>query len=157
MQRYKYYVQRGYIPVHSLSAWCDDAEFQLGEGNSPTIEISACCSISGNPELFTVSDKGVTNMHNFPENIQAAINAIWQWVQLGCPEHDTFNISYGLCSNIHRFTHWEYTYKEIKDICFNGKKYLFNRDNLEYSKDADNGLHYRNPKRLEWLKNHATN
>ena len=42
-----------------LSAWAADAEFQLAEGNSPTIEIKSWDSVSGHTELFTVSDAGL--------------------------------------------------------------------------------------------------
>lgn len=42
-----------------LRAWAADAEFQLGEGNSPTIEIKSYDSVSGRTETFTVSDAGV--------------------------------------------------------------------------------------------------
>ena len=42
-----------------LLAWAADAEFQLSEGNSASIEISGRDSISGRPEVFTVSDAGI--------------------------------------------------------------------------------------------------
>ncbi len=42
-----------------LSAWADDAEFQLAEGNSATIEIRSWDTVSGRTEEFTVSDAGI--------------------------------------------------------------------------------------------------
>lgn len=42
-----------------LSAWADDAEFQMTEGNPPTIEIRARDSISGHAETYTISDAGI--------------------------------------------------------------------------------------------------
>lgn len=41
-----------------LRAWAADAEFQLDEGNTPTIEIKSWDSVSGHTESFTVSDEG---------------------------------------------------------------------------------------------------
>lgn len=42
-----------------LRAWAADAEFQLGEGNSPSIEIRSFDSVSGHTETFTVSPSGI--------------------------------------------------------------------------------------------------
>lgn len=42
-----------------LSAWADDAEFQLAEGNSATTEIRSWDTVSGHTEEFTVSDAGI--------------------------------------------------------------------------------------------------
>jgi hypothetical protein len=42
-----------------LRAWAADAEFQMDEGNTPTIEIPAWDSQSGHTETFTISDAGV--------------------------------------------------------------------------------------------------
>ena len=42
-----------------IRAWADDAEFQLSEGNSASIEIRAWDSIHGRTQEFTVSDEGV--------------------------------------------------------------------------------------------------
>ena len=42
-----------------LLAWARDAEFQLGEGNSATIEIKSWDAVSGHTETFTVSDAGI--------------------------------------------------------------------------------------------------
>ena len=42
-----------------LLAWAQDAEFQLGEGNSATIEIKGWDAVSGHTETFTVSDAGI--------------------------------------------------------------------------------------------------
>lgn len=42
-----------------ISAWADDAEFQLSEGNSASIEIKSSDSITGCAQEFTVSDAGI--------------------------------------------------------------------------------------------------
>lgn len=42
-----------------LLAWADDAEYQMREGNPPTIEIKSCESVSGHTECFTVPECGI--------------------------------------------------------------------------------------------------
>ena len=42
-----------------LRAWAADAEFQLAEGNSPTIEIKSRDTLSGHTETYTISDAGL--------------------------------------------------------------------------------------------------
>lgn len=42
-----------------LLAWAADAEFQLAEGNSASIEIRASDSIHGRTQEFTISDAGL--------------------------------------------------------------------------------------------------
>ena len=42
-----------------LSAWADEAEFQLAEGNPASIEIRSWDTVSGRAEEFTVSDAGI--------------------------------------------------------------------------------------------------
>ena len=42
-----------------LRAWAAAAEFQLGEGNSATIEIRSWDSIHGRTQEFTISDAGL--------------------------------------------------------------------------------------------------
>ena len=42
-----------------LRAWAADAEFQLAEGNSATIEIKSWDTLSGHTETFAVSDAGI--------------------------------------------------------------------------------------------------
>lgn len=42
-----------------LRAWAADAEFQLAEGNTPSIEIKSWDAVSGHTETFTVSDTGI--------------------------------------------------------------------------------------------------
>lgn len=42
-----------------LRAWARDAEFQLGEGNSASIEIRSCDTVSGHTENYTISDAGL--------------------------------------------------------------------------------------------------
>ena len=42
-----------------LNAWAADAEFQMSEGNSPTIEIKSWDALSGHTETYTISDAGL--------------------------------------------------------------------------------------------------
>lgn len=53
--------------VTRLSAWADQAEFQLSEGNPATIEIKSWDSLSGHTETFTVSDAGIDTITIFDE------------------------------------------------------------------------------------------
>lgn len=50
---------RDHFTLAMLSAWAQDAEFQLAEGNSATIEIPAHNSITGRPETYTISSAGI--------------------------------------------------------------------------------------------------
>lgn len=43
----------------NIDAWATDAEFQMGEGNPPTIELPASISVSGHTECYTVPDDGI--------------------------------------------------------------------------------------------------
>ena len=42
-----------------LLAWAQDAEFQMSEGNSPTVEIKSWDAVSGHTEICTVSAAGI--------------------------------------------------------------------------------------------------
>lgn len=42
-----------------LRAWASDAEFQLSECNTASIEIRACDSLHGHTQEFTISDEGL--------------------------------------------------------------------------------------------------
>jgi hypothetical protein len=42
-----------------LHAWARDAEFQMGEGNTPTIEIKSFNSIHGRTQEFDIGAEGV--------------------------------------------------------------------------------------------------
>ncbi len=42
-----------------LRAWAADAEFQMREGNSPTIELPSYVSTTGATVTFTVSPEGI--------------------------------------------------------------------------------------------------
>lgn len=42
-----------------INAWAADAEFQMAEGNPPSVEIRSWDSVTGRTVEFTVSDKGV--------------------------------------------------------------------------------------------------
>jgi hypothetical protein len=46
-----------------LQAWATDAEFQLGEGNTASIEIRSWDSVTGRTETYTITDSGL----NFEE------------------------------------------------------------------------------------------
>lgn len=43
----------------ALNAWATEAEFQLAEGNTATIEIKAQDSIHGRTQEYTISDAGL--------------------------------------------------------------------------------------------------
>ncbi len=49
----------GHFTSDMLRAWAADAEFQMGEGNTPSIEIKSHDSVSGHTEEFTVSPAGI--------------------------------------------------------------------------------------------------
>lgn len=51
-----------------LQAWAVHAEFQLGEGNPATIEISRHDSKSGCTETFTISDSGIDWHENYNDD-----------------------------------------------------------------------------------------
>lgn len=51
--------QGHHMGADQLRAWAADAEFQMDEGNTPTIEIRAWDSQSGHTETYTISDAGV--------------------------------------------------------------------------------------------------
>lgn len=42
-----------------LKAWAADAEFQMGEGNPPCIEISAVASVHGYTQEFEIAAEGI--------------------------------------------------------------------------------------------------
>lgn len=42
-----------------IQAWARDAGFQLGEGNSASIEIRSRDTVSGHTENYTISDAGL--------------------------------------------------------------------------------------------------
>ena len=46
----------------ALSAWANDAEYQLDIGNPPSIELKASDSLHGIVEEFTVSKIGITTV-----------------------------------------------------------------------------------------------
>lgn len=43
----------------NLDAWANEAEFSMGEGNPPIVEMQAPATLSGVPETFTVPADGV--------------------------------------------------------------------------------------------------
>jgi hypothetical protein len=45
--------------AQNLHAWAAKAEFQLGEGNPPSIEIKAWESVHGRTQEYTISDAGI--------------------------------------------------------------------------------------------------
>lgn len=48
-----------YFTRDMLQAWAADAEFQLGEGNSATIEIRSWDAVRGATIEFTISEAGI--------------------------------------------------------------------------------------------------
>lgn len=73
-----------------LRAWAADAEFQLSEGNSATIEIKSWDAISGHTETFTVPDEGL----NFVEVWKAWIDGCEDdAVLFNVPECDSVDIA----------------------------------------------------------------
>lgn len=48
--------QAAFFSEDMLRAWAADAEFQMGEGNPPSIELKACDSVTGCTQEFTLSD-----------------------------------------------------------------------------------------------------
>ncbi len=42
-----------------LQAWARDAEFQLGEGNPPSVEIRSFDAVSGHTEGYTITEEGL--------------------------------------------------------------------------------------------------
>ena len=42
-----------------LRAWAAEAEFQLAEGNTPTIELLSWDSVRGYTHCYTISDAGI--------------------------------------------------------------------------------------------------
>lgn len=43
----------------AIHAWAADAEFQMGEGNPPCIEISSVASVHGRTQVFEISAEGI--------------------------------------------------------------------------------------------------
>ena len=43
----------------ALHSWASDAEFQMGNGNPPCIEISSVASIHGRTQEFEISAEGI--------------------------------------------------------------------------------------------------
>ena len=50
---------RDHFDDEMIRAWASDAEFQLGEGNPPIIEIRSFDTVSGHTETYTISDAGI--------------------------------------------------------------------------------------------------
>ena len=48
-----------YFNDEMLRAWAEDAEFQLREGNTPTVEIRASDCVHGRTADYTLSDAGL--------------------------------------------------------------------------------------------------
>jgi hypothetical protein len=63
IEQIKGFLSAAHKPQHfdqsMLHAWASAAEFQLGEGNPASIEISQHHSQSGHTETFTVSNAGI--------------------------------------------------------------------------------------------------
>ena len=88
------------------------------------------------------------------------------WILLGCPDHDLFEIDRGLCGNLYnwlmsdsliRTVEVEGIVQEMVDQFEEAKlsvSYPFDLSRLDYRYCANNGLHYKNPKRLAWVESH---
>jgi hypothetical protein len=67
--------------LENLRAWARDAEFQMSEGNPPSIEIRAFDTLSGRAEQYTISTAGIdvpaSGMSALRELIAAAEAAGW--------------------------------------------------------------------------------
>lgn len=86
-----------------------------------------------------------------PDDFQQAINKIYLWVKNGCPEHDYFDVYFGLCTNIMFAANCGCG--DISYILFKGNEYPFNDNPSDYFNEDNK---YTNPKRLAWLKEHQT-
>lgn len=49
-----------YFTRDMLQAWAEQAEFQMREGNPPSIENRAYESVNGYTQEYTISDEGIT-------------------------------------------------------------------------------------------------
>lgn len=89
-----------------------------------------------------------------PADVQEAINAIWLWVQEGCPYESLFFIGSGICGNVDNyFTYNLKKYVDCTSLLFDGNLYPFNDSGDEY---MDERNCYTNPQRLAWLNEHRT-
>ena len=90
---------------------------------------------------------------------------VWlqQWIDAGFPEN-RFGIDkgFGLCQVVNR---WEISHgylgptkgllKEELKRFFDGKLHPFNNTSGDFIKEAMDGRHYENPKRLAFIKEHS--
>ena len=67
-----------------LRAWAADVEFQLAEGNGPTIEIKSWDAVSGRTETYTISPDGIDSVVMLDRYTVCADRATGEW--LGEPE-----------------------------------------------------------------------
>jgi hypothetical protein len=103
---------------------------------------------------------------------QAFYNAIWNWIQQGCPLDNPYGFlpTVGLCSNIRGYTTWvSGTWKEKVSFqrtmleaiqAIDGTGYPFNppnpkRPNDKYTPYQAERDKYTNPARLAWIKKHC--
>ena len=52
-------INGGNLGAAEIAAWARDAEYQVSEGNPPSIELRASQSVSGHTETFTVPADGI--------------------------------------------------------------------------------------------------
>lgn len=98
-------------------------------------------------------------------SIELKFMFVWlqQWIDAGFPEN-RFGIdkSFGLCRVVDR---WEISHgyigpmrgllkEELKRL-FDGKLYPFNNNSEDFIKETMNHRHYKNPKRLAFIKEHS--
>jgi hypothetical protein len=49
-----------HFDLEMVRAWAKDAEFQLDDGNGPSIEIRSWDTVSGHAQEFTISPDGIS-------------------------------------------------------------------------------------------------
>lgn len=92
---------------------------------------------------------------------------IYTWVVDGCPGHPVFKKQAGLCSTLEMWCYYqgcqEYTGTEVRMLLQRqfiraglSKSYPFNApDTRIYYDELDKGTLYENPRRIQWLHDHA--
>lgn len=107
-------------------------------------------------------------MHS--ELLKAFHKAMAVWLKMGCPETNVFKFSRhtGLCENLINYllaasTLDSFARAEVRDemcaafqIEHGSRHYPFNEDRYEYRREVRLETLYRNPGRLDWIKQHCT-
>lgn len=83
---------------------------------------------------------------------------IHEWIEQGCPEHDAFLKTYGLCDTLKAYIKEFKLDKELLRELFllldpiKSSIFPFNTDFLDYLKEHDSHSIYQNPARLAFIK-----